>query len=116
VGRGWVTYTPTEAAVAFDDGTLIGALFERAVNSDCGRHGAAVAAAMVRLTVLEALRGGLGAGKGGGNILWVEGVTVEAGDIVSGVDYGPGGRDIRLYLEVPEVDILEGPDLKVKKC
>ncbi len=61
-------YPLTDAAVALEHGLLVGAVLQRTVQPDGGRHGSAVTASVVGFAILEAGRVGLRAGILGGNI------------------------------------------------
>lgn len=76
-------YPLANAAVAFGHELFVGAVFQRPLDLDRGRHGAAVAAAVVGLGVLEAGRVGFRTRVSGHNILGVPAAAVEPGDLLS---------------------------------
>jgi len=70
-------YPLTDAAVALNDGFLVSAILQRAVHSDGGGHGSAMAAPVVRLAVLETGRVGLRVRVLGGDVLGIKRTAVE---------------------------------------
>ena len=62
-------YPLIDAAVALENGLLVGALLQGAVHPDGGGHSSAVAASVVGVAILKAGRVGLRAGILGSDIL-----------------------------------------------
>lgn len=65
------------AAVALNDELLVGTILQRAIDFDRGGHGAAVAAPVVDLAVLETGGAGFRAREAGGDVLSADLVAVK---------------------------------------